>query len=241
MPVSPYTEERLEEAVKGVRSLAEALERLGVDPSSPTRRHLRERMRRPGVDASHFERGTKWTRDVLQSAVAASTNMCDVLRRLGLGVVGGHHTHISRRVRAYGIDISRFRAPERRGVPRRSGAPEHVLVRQPADRARRAERPAQVRHGGTGGARAARPVRHGTGPAGQPSALGGRSRRRRLERRPAREPAAAVSQPPRRHRHLVPRRPAARRWPASPSRQGIRASRVERGQAPVRQGLSGDL
>ncbi|URM91254.1 HNH endonuclease [Streptomyces sp. MRC013] len=137
MPVSLYTKERLEEAVKGVRSLSEALERLGVDPSSPTRRYLRERMRRLGVDTSHFERETKWTREILQSAVAASTNMCDVLRHLGLGVVGGHHTHISRRVRAYGIDISHFRAPERRGVPRRSGAPEHVLVRQPADRARR--------------------------------------------------------------------------------------------------------
>lgn len=137
MPVSPYTKERLEEAAGGARSLSEALERLGVDPAGPTRRYIRERMRRLEVDTSHFERETKWTRDVLRSAVAASTNMCDVLRHLGLGVVGGHHTHISRRIRAYGIDTSHFRAPERRGVPRRPGTPEHVLVRQPADRARR--------------------------------------------------------------------------------------------------------
>ncbi|WP_374983010.1 HNH endonuclease [Streptomyces fradiae] len=136
MRVSPYTKERLEGAVRGARTLSEALERLGVDPASPTRRYVRERMRRLGVDTSHFERETKWTREILRSAVAASTNMCDVLRHLGLGVVGGHHTHTSRRIRAYGIDTSHFRAPDRRGVPRRSGA-EHLLVRQPADRARR--------------------------------------------------------------------------------------------------------
>ncbi|MEU2184432.1 HNH endonuclease signature motif containing protein [Streptomyces thermolilacinus] len=138
MGVSPYTKERLEEAARGARSLSEALTRLGVDPESPSRRYLRERMRRLGVDTSHFEReGVKWTRDTLQAAVSASTNMCDVLRRLGLGVVGGHHTHISRRIRAYGIDTSHFRAPDGRGKPWRPRTPEEVLVQQPSDRARR--------------------------------------------------------------------------------------------------------
>lgn len=112
--------------------------RLEVDPRSPSRRYLRERMRRLGVDTSHFEReGAKWTKEILETAVAASTNMCEVLRHLGLGVVGGHHTHISRRIRAYGIDTSHFRGPSRRGGPWRPRTPEGVLVRQPADRARR--------------------------------------------------------------------------------------------------------
>ncbi|KAB2972955.1 HNH endonuclease [Streptomyces sp. SS1-1] len=81
--------------------------------------------------------GVKWTRDILQEAVTASTNMSQVLRHLGLDVVGGHHTHISRRIRAYGIDTSHFRLPSRRGRPWRPRTPERLLVEQPADTARR--------------------------------------------------------------------------------------------------------
>ena len=138
MGASAYTRERLEEAARGARSLSEALERLGVDPRSSTRRYVSQRMKKLGVDVSHFEReGVRWTRSVLERAVAASTNMCEVLRHLGLDVVGGHHTHISRRVKAYGIDTSHFKVPTRRGEPWRPRTPETFLVEQPADRARR--------------------------------------------------------------------------------------------------------
>ncbi|MGX5210122.1 HNH endonuclease signature motif containing protein [Streptomyces violaceus] len=138
MGASAYTRERLEEAARGARTLSEALGRLGVDPRSSTRRYVFERMKKLGVDVSHFERdGVKWTRDVLERAVAASTNMCEVLRHLGLEVVGGHHTHISRRVKAYGIDTSHFQVPTRRGKPWRPRTPEALLVQQPDDRARR--------------------------------------------------------------------------------------------------------
>lgn len=135
---SAYTRERLEEAARGARTLSEALKRLGVDPRSSTRNYIRQRMQTLGVDTSHFEReGVKWTRDVLERAVAVSTNMCEVLRHLGLEVVGGHHTHISRRIKAYGIDTSHFQVPTRRGKPWRPRTPEAFLVEQPADRARR--------------------------------------------------------------------------------------------------------
>ncbi|MFF8383189.1 HNH endonuclease signature motif containing protein [Streptomyces kanasensis] len=138
MSVSPYTKERLEEAARGARSLSEALVRLGVDPGSPTRRYLRERMRRLGVDTSHFERdGVTWTREVLQAAVSASTNRYEVLRHLKLDAVGGHHAHIGRRIAAYGIDTSHFRTPTGRGRPRRALTPEGVLVEQPPGTARR--------------------------------------------------------------------------------------------------------
>lgn len=56
MGTSAYTRERLETAAREARTLTEALERLGVDPRSPTRRYVRERMRKLGVDVSHFER-----------------------------------------------------------------------------------------------------------------------------------------------------------------------------------------
>lgn len=56
MGASAYTRERLEEAARGARTLTEALGRLGVEPGSSTRRYVRERMRKLGVDTSHFER-----------------------------------------------------------------------------------------------------------------------------------------------------------------------------------------
>ncbi|MFE2580212.1 HNH endonuclease [Streptomyces sp. NPDC059378] len=138
MGASAYSRERLEEAAREARTLTEALQRLGVDPGSPTRGYLRERMRKLGVDTSHFEReGVRWTREVLQAAVSASTNMYEVLRHLGLDVVGGHHTHISRRIKAYGIDTSHFQVPTRGGDARRRRLPEALLVESRDPHARR--------------------------------------------------------------------------------------------------------
>ncbi|MBU8549993.1 HNH endonuclease [Streptomyces sp. Babs14] len=138
MRASAYSRGRLEEAARGARTLSDALMRLGVDPKSSTRRYVLARMKRLGVDTSHFQReGVKWTREVLQEAVTASTNMCEVLRHLGLEVVGGHHTHISRRIKAYGIDISHFRMPTRKGQPRRPRTPEGLLIEQSPAVARR--------------------------------------------------------------------------------------------------------
>jgi hypothetical protein len=68
-------------------------------------------------------------REVLAEAVAASTTMCDVLRRLGLDVVGGHHTHISRRVKTFGIDTSHFKLPSPAGRSKARRRPENLLVR----------------------------------------------------------------------------------------------------------------
>jgi hypothetical protein len=138
MGASAYTKERLEEAARGARTLSEALGRLEVDPGSSTRRYVLGRMNKLGVDTSHFEReGVKWTREILQVAVSASTNMCEVLRHLGLEVVGGHHTHISRRIKAYDIDTSHFQMPTRRGKAWRPRTPEGLLVEQPVGQARR--------------------------------------------------------------------------------------------------------
>ncbi|MFD5425873.1 HNH endonuclease signature motif containing protein [Streptomyces sp. NPDC127084] len=141
MPDSPYTRERLAEAARSSRSLSEALVKLGVDPKGASREYLRKRMKRLGIDTSHFERdAARWTREILESAVAASTSMGEVLRRLGLDVVGGWHTHISRRVRALGIDTSHFTAIRRtenmRENHRRRSA-EEILVDQDPARARR--------------------------------------------------------------------------------------------------------
>ncbi|MFF7953039.1 HNH endonuclease signature motif containing protein [Streptomyces griseorubiginosus] len=141
MGASAYTKERLEEAARGARTLTEACVRLGVDPKGWKRRYVHERMKKLGVDVSHFEReGAKWTRDILQPVVAASTSVNDVLRRLGLDVVGGHHTNISRRIKAYGIDTSHF-APvvrtERQRYNQRRRTAEEILVEDTSPDARR--------------------------------------------------------------------------------------------------------
>jgi hypothetical protein len=109
-----------------------------VDPKGRSRRYLHDRMRKLGVDTSHFEKeGVTWTREVLTEAVARSTTMCEVLRRLGLEVVGGHHTHISRRVKAFGIDTSHFSPPSPAGRPKTPRTPEVLLVEHDGTHLRR--------------------------------------------------------------------------------------------------------
>ncbi|MFB7269857.1 HNH endonuclease signature motif containing protein [Streptomyces sp. NPDC056244] len=142
MPVSPYTRERLAEAASSSTTLPEALTKLGVDPKNTSRRrYISERMKKLGVDTSHFEREAgRWTREILESAVAASTNMYEVLRRLGVELVGGQHTHISRRVKALSIDTSHFtpqvRTKNMRDNRRRRSA-EEILVEDNSAQARR--------------------------------------------------------------------------------------------------------
>lgn len=141
MGASAYSRERLEEAARGARTLTEALVRLGVDPRSWKRRYIFDRMRKLGVDVSHFEReGAKWTREILEPVVAVSTSVNEVLRRLGLDPVGGHHTNISRRIKAYGIDTSHFtpaaRTERQRYKQRRRTAAE-ILVDDTSGHARR--------------------------------------------------------------------------------------------------------
>ncbi|MEU0739924.1 HNH endonuclease [Streptomyces sp. NPDC006134] len=138
---STYTKDRLEEAARGARTLTEALVRLGVDPKSWKRRYVYNRMKELGVDVSHFDReGAKWTREILEPVVAESTSVYEVLRRLGLDPVGGHHTNISRRIKAYGIDTSHFTPvvrTERQRYNQRRRTAEEILVEDTSAHARR--------------------------------------------------------------------------------------------------------
>ncbi len=141
MRASAYSRERLEEAARGARTLSEALVWLGVDPKSWKRRYIFDRMRKLGVDVSHFGReGVKWTREILEPVVAESASVYEVLRRLGLAPVGGHHANISRRIKAYGIDTSHFTPvvrTERQRLNQRRRTPAEILVEDTSDDARR--------------------------------------------------------------------------------------------------------
>ncbi len=134
-----YPQDRLAEAVAASRTMSEVLRRLDAGSAPATRKYVRERIRRFGIDTSHLAReGGRWSREVLAEAVAASSNMNGVLRHLGIELVGGQHTHITRRVRALGIDTSHFTTQRRdpAGAARRM-KPEQLLVKHDTAHPRR--------------------------------------------------------------------------------------------------------
>ncbi len=50
----------------------------------------------------------KYTREVLEQAVAESTSYAGVMRYLGLKPAGGTHAHLSRQIKKFGIDTTHF-------------------------------------------------------------------------------------------------------------------------------------
>lgn len=50
----------------------------------------------------------KYTKEMLEDAAKCSTSVAGVMRTLGTSAAGGHHTHISRRLKQLGIDTSHF-------------------------------------------------------------------------------------------------------------------------------------
>ncbi|WP_156726656.1 HNH endonuclease signature motif containing protein [Streptomyces apocyni] len=134
MAAARYTRELLEEAARETNSWDEAVRWCGGTPTPGSRRYLRRKMAEAALDTSHFPAPARWARHTeakLREAVALSTSIKDVVRRLGISPVGGNHTHISRRIAALGIDTSHF-LPTRRSRPK--GPPGTPLVlRTPND------------------------------------------------------------------------------------------------------------
>jgi len=82
-------------------------------------------------------RRVKYTKEMLEEAVRDSTNFAEVMRYFGLKPNGGHHTHLSRRIRALGIDTSHFTGRPR--LPAGVVVKRHwttILVETPAGSAR---------------------------------------------------------------------------------------------------------
>lgn len=51
---------------------------------------------------------TKYTKEILEALVKESNSVADVLRKLGLSINGGIHSHISRRIEYFGISTEHF-------------------------------------------------------------------------------------------------------------------------------------
>jgi hypothetical protein len=50
----------------------------------------------------------KYTRELLQEVVRNCVSVAEVIRELGLAQAGGTHSHLSRRIKEFGIDTSHF-------------------------------------------------------------------------------------------------------------------------------------
>ncbi|MEV7567595.1 HNH endonuclease signature motif containing protein [Streptomyces tanashiensis] len=111
MGTSPYTKDRLSSVVAKSRGWADLMRRLGVKESGGRRRTLQTKVGEYGIDTSHFKQRSPWrkyTDSAIAEAVAASTTLREVAQRLGVPPATGTLSHISRRIAAAGIDVSRL-------------------------------------------------------------------------------------------------------------------------------------
>ena len=73
----------------------------------------------------------KYTKEILEPLVKESVCVVDVIRKLGLRESGGSHSHLSRKIREYGIDTSHFTgktAARGRNHPQRKTPWQDILV-----------------------------------------------------------------------------------------------------------------
>ena len=70
----------------------------------------------------------RYTLEVLETAVGQATSVAGVLRVLGLPQAGGTHSHISRTIKAFGIDTSHLVRYQGTGRHHRK-SPDDILVR----------------------------------------------------------------------------------------------------------------
>jgi transposase-like protein len=75
----------------------------------------------------------RYSDEAITEAVIASSSVSDVCRRLGMRPASGSHQHMSRRIKAIGIDTSHFHENAWRTGPSARGfkKPEDILIRRP--------------------------------------------------------------------------------------------------------------
>ncbi len=67
-----------------------------------------------------------YTKEILESVVRQNHSMAGVLRMLGLKMAGGTHNHLSRRIKAFGIDTSHFLGKGSNCGPRHKGCKQRT-------------------------------------------------------------------------------------------------------------------
>ncbi|MFF9867839.1 HNH endonuclease signature motif containing protein [Streptomyces sp. NPDC013953] len=114
-----YGREELATAVAAASGWADLMRRLGVRPSGGRRRALQKQVAGHGLGTSHFKRlgpGQKYSDQAIAEAVAASTTLRQVALRLGAAPATGTLSHLRRRIRAAGLDVSHMDGMNRERV-----------------------------------------------------------------------------------------------------------------------------
>ena len=68
----------------------------------------------------------KYTRELLEPIVRDSLSVSEVLVRLGIRISGGAHSHVKRRIAAFGLDTSHFLGQRRNSGSGHRGGPAKV-------------------------------------------------------------------------------------------------------------------
>lgn len=85
-----------------------------IRPATPrgSYKPIQNRIRELALDTSHFTarspRPVRWTDDDLREAVATSTTVAQVLRKIGLVPAGGNYDQVQRRISKLGLDTKHF-------------------------------------------------------------------------------------------------------------------------------------
>ena len=132
-----YTRERLAEAAERCADIDEVIALFGTRPYGNLRRYLAKRFVHFGIDISHFRpcgRLPRPTEDELRSAVAESSSLAEVLRRLGRPGNGSQRTQLRKWITEHQITTSHFLGQaHQRGKPSATAKrPEEVLVQHDA-------------------------------------------------------------------------------------------------------------
>lgn len=140
-----YSRERLAEAARLCGDLDEVIAFLGTRPYGHLRRYIERRFGHFGIDISHFRpcgRRPRPAESELRAAVAQSTSLAEVLRRLDRPANGSQRTQVRRWIEEYEIATSHFlgRAHQRGKPATNARRPEEVLVRHSGRRRTTAER-----------------------------------------------------------------------------------------------------
>lgn len=120
--------------------MTELLSGLGIRPGTASRRRMFERLKRAGIDRSHWHHSprTSYSREQLAQAVAASQSFAGVIRHLGRPQAGGTQSYLARRIRSEGINTSHFTGrAHHRGMQQPRLAAGDVLVVLPPGSHRR--------------------------------------------------------------------------------------------------------
>ncbi|MFI9261822.1 HNH endonuclease signature motif containing protein [Streptomyces sioyaensis] len=105
------TRERLTSAVAEASSWADLMRRLNVKASGGRRRMLQAAVADFGIDVGHFtprNAGRRYSDKAIAQAVATSSTLLEVARKLGATPAPGTLSHLRRRITAAGIETSHF-------------------------------------------------------------------------------------------------------------------------------------